>query len=283
MKIDLFQLPDYFNDPLKSEVSIHHFIATRPQVRNKIILSQNLICILLHGTKEIFGSHQSLKIDNKEILLFRSGSTIMWESTAENNRLESLLIFFSNGILKDFCNKYQLNLSGTKPNPSPVLNLKKDEFMLNFERSLVLLADKQYALLHKVKLQELLLYLVVQNKSGDFGSFVYHALGDSHQQKFREVVMLNANNGLTVDELAFLCNMSISTFKRHFMKTFQCPPKKYLTDKKMEKARQLLLEDRRPTDIFPDLRYQSLASFSSEFKKYFGISPKQFQQRIISP
>jgi AraC-like DNA-binding protein len=47
----------------------------------------------------------------------------------------------------------------------------------------------------------------------------------------------------------------------------------------MEKARELLLLDQRPSDIYLDLRYQSLSAFSTEFKKHFGISPKQFQSK----
>jgi AraC-like DNA-binding protein len=106
---------------------------------------------------------------------------------------------------------------------------------------------------------------------------IQNALANFNIDRLRQVVMANANNGFTVDELAFLCNISVSTFKRRFAKVFNCTPKKYLTDKKMKKARELLLLDSRPSDIYLNLRYQSLASFSTEFKKYFGISPKKFQ------
>jgi AraC-like DNA-binding protein len=281
MKLDAFHLPDYFTGEKQCDMYIHHYSTNKPSVKNKIILNQNLICILLHGSKEVFGSHRSIKINSSEMLLMSSGNAIMWESLAENNKLESLLIFFSNQVLKEFCIKHKLDFSREGEKSEPVLKLKKDDFLSTFERSLTLLQDKSYLSLQRIKLEELLVYLALKNTSADFYSFIRSALGSPKEQKFRNIISANGTKGLSIEELAFLCNMSVSTFKRHFSKAFNCSPKKFLTDKKMERARELLLLDRRPSDIYLDLRYQSLASFSTEFKKYFGISPKQFQQRKI--
>jgi AraC-like DNA-binding protein len=68
-------------------------------------------------------------------------------------------------------------------------------------------------------------------------------------------------------------------FNRHFLKAFNCSPKKYLTDRKMERAHELLLLDKRPSEIYFDLGYQSLSSFSTEFKKHFGMSPGKYQRK----
>jgi AraC-like DNA-binding protein len=277
MRIDAFHLPDHFNRDKRSDVCFYHYISNELNVRHKIILSQNLICILVKGTKEIFGSHDSIKIDNTEILLLTSGSVLMWESSAEDDNLESFLIFFSNQLLKEFCAKHNPDILKAGGKSAPIMSLKKDEFIQNFQNSLRLLDEKHFAPLQRLKLEELLVYLVLSNNNNAVHAFIRKALQDSSEDKLRQVVVANAKNALTTDELAFLCNMSTSTFKRHFAKAFQCSPKKYLTDKKMEKARELLLLDKRPSDIYLDLGYQSLPSFSTEFKKYFGISPKKFQ------
>jgi AraC family transcriptional regulator, exoenzyme S synthesis regulatory protein ExsA len=279
MKINAFHLPDYLNGGKKTEMYIHHYSTDKSSTKNKIILHQNLICILLNGTKEVFGAHRPIKINNSEILFMSSGSAIMWESVAENHKLESILIFFSNQLLKEFCMKHNLDFSKQAEKAETVLNLKKDEFLFTFENSLKLLEEKGFSPMQKIKLEELLIYLALKNRSGAFYSFIRNALGSTNEHELRQVIAANADKGLSIDELAFLCNMSVSTFKRHFAKAFNCSPKKFLTTKKMEKARELLLLDQRPSDIYLDLRYQSLSAFSTEFKKHFGISPKQFQSK----
>ena len=34
---------------------------------------------------------------------------------------------------------------------------------------------------------------------------------------------------------------------------------------------------KRPSEIYADLGYENLSAFSTEFKKHFGMPPKQFQ------
>ncbi len=100
----------------------------------------------------------------------------------------------------------------------------------------------------------------------------------SEETMLRKVVEENNKMTLTVDELAFRCHMSLSSFKRHFLKVYSCGPKKYLMKQRMALAKELLLLKKRPSVIYADLGYQSLSSFSTEFRKFHRLSPKQFQQ-----
>lgn len=275
--MDALHLPDYFNREKGSDVYFHHYRSTEQKVKHKVVLSQNLICILINGTKEIIGSHDSIKISDGEILFLASGSVLMWESSAKLNKLGSLLIFFSNQLLKEFCVKHGWDHLKPEEKALPIMSLAKDDFILNFQNSLRLLEEKHFATLLRLKVEELLMYLILSSRSKSFHSFIRKALADSNGDKLRQVVAANGKSGLTIDELAFLCNMSLSTFKRHFKKTFACGPKKYLMTQRMNNARNLLLLEKRPSDIYLDLGYQSLSSFSTEFKKFFGVSPKKFQ------
>jgi AraC family transcriptional regulator, exoenzyme S synthesis regulatory protein ExsA len=278
-KMNAYHLPEFLNAGQDCDVYLHHYRSTMDYLKNKIVLSKNLICILLNGTKEVFGPHESIKIDNREFLLIRSGNVLMWESIAQGNKLESLLIFFSNKVLKEFCRKQKLDVPGHGDEHRAVVSMKKDEYLLAFENSLKALEDHDLPLIQTIKVEELLTYLAMKNRSGSFYSFVKNVIDDENANKLRDVVEANMSKGLAIDELAFLCHMSVSTFKRHFARTFKCSPKKYFTNKRMEKAKEWLLLERRPSEIYLDLRYQNLSSFSNEFKKHFGISPRQFQSQ----
>jgi AraC family transcriptional regulator, exoenzyme S synthesis regulatory protein ExsA len=282
MSIEPIELPDYYGGETGSEFYFHHFVTEEKHVRHNIVLKQNLICIILQGSKEVFGSHRPMKVGNHQVLLMSSGSSIMMHSVANGGeKLESILIFFSDRVLQDLCVKHKLHLSGKKEKSSSVMTVDKDEFLKNFECSVRLLNKKEFNQLQKLKLEEILLYLAIKKPSEAFSSFLQNALGDQRSEKLRHVVAANCANGLSVEELAFLCDMSVSTFKRHFLKTFGCPPKKFLIDKKMEKAQELLRIHQHPSEIFRDLRYQSLSAFSVEFKKYHGVSPKEFQRNLV--
>ena len=91
-----------------------------------------------------------------------------------------------------------------------------------------------------------------------------------------EKVLVRRWPNLKVEEIAFLCNMSLSTFKRHFKEEFQASPGKWLLDKRLEKAK-ILMEQRdvKASDVYLEIGYNNLSNFSTAFKNKFGISPKE--------
>ena len=85
----------------------------------------------------------------------------------------------------------------------------------------------------------------------------------------------NVYSNLRLEEIAFLCNMSLSTFKRHFTSEYNEAPGKWLKDKRLQKAKELLQEGQlKASDIYLEIGYNNLSNFSIAFKNKFGISPK---------
>jgi transcriptional regulator GlxA family with amidase domain len=54
---------------------------------------------------------------------------------------------------------------------------------------------------------------------------------------FKNVVESNVHSNLKLEEIAFLCNMSLSTFKRHFIVEYNEAPGKWLQDKRSKSKR----------------------------------------------
>lgn len=62
--------------------------------------------------------------------------------------------------------------------------------------------------------------------------------------------------------------MSLSTFKRHFIKEHTTSPGKWLQDKRLQKAKETLeLDNLKPSDMYLDYDYNNLSNFSIAFKK----------------
>jgi AraC-like DNA-binding protein len=88
---------------------------------------------------------------------------------------------------------------------------------------------------------------------------------------------------ISVDELAFLCNTSISTFKRKFFKIYGTSPQKWLTQQKMRIAANLLKHPHeRPGSVYEKVGYENQSSFILAFKKQYGMTPREYQQTNLS-
>ncbi len=278
MKNDVYILPDYLTGNKKSETHIHFYSTDKFSVKNKVVFNQFLICFLLQGTKEVFSQNKNVKINNKQILLLESGSVLMSESLTDNQKFESILLFFSHKFVTDFCLKHQVTIQSLNASVENYPTITKNYFLENFQNSLILLRHSGLKELEQLKLEELLLYLYLHNPR-EFFSFLGKTTCSFPESTIRKVMAMHSGSKLTIEELAFLCNMSVATFKRHFTTVFNTSPKKYLTENRMLKARQLLQYKQAPSKIYPELGYESLSAFSNEFKKHVGLSPKQFQNK----
>ena len=277
MNDDIFILPDLFTQSHPPETYIHFYSTDKSSIKNKVVFRQHVICFIIQGTKDVVLLNSSLKLNNERILLLESGSVLMSESLTDQNKYESILFFFSNKFLAEFCIKHNITLSRASERRQDYRPIPKDDFLQSFQTSVSLLRYKPFSDLLHLKFDELLLYLF-HNYSKEFFSFLNGTVFNVSETVIREVIATHSEDGLTLDELAFLCNMSVSTFKRHFATLYNKSPKKYFTESKMLKAKQLLHLKKAPSEIYHQLGYESLSSFSNEFKKHVGISPKQFQK-----
>jgi AraC family transcriptional regulator, exoenzyme S synthesis regulatory protein ExsA len=96
--------------------------------------------------------------------------------------------------------------------------------------------------------------------------------------KFEEVIQSNLYANLSLDELARLCHMSLSTFKRKFTEVYNESPLKYFTKVKVDKSIALLKnKELRISDIAYDLGFESPTTFNRVFKQQTGKSPSEYR------
>jgi len=87
----------------------------------------------------------------------------------------------------------------------------------------------------------------------------------------------NFDKDVSVKELAMLCGLSESHFRRLFLKKMGMSPKKYKISILMKHASALLKsEDMNISEVAESLNFCSIYAFSRAFKKEMGISPKKY-------
>lgn len=272
-------IPDELNLENSLAVQVFDYSSSRGVSKQQIILNQNTFSFLIEGTKEVVFDNSALSIDDSQFLVMKSGNCLMTEKLSEVSNYRSVLLFFSNEMLSKFIRKIELEKIESKEYQS-VFAFEYDEFLKRFVESLVDLSKLSKNLQNKileVKLEEIMLYLVEKHGTDFLYSLSVNA--DNTTQKFIHVIENSHLNKLTLKELAFLCNMSVSTFKREFEKHYSESPIKWFQNKRLEFAHFLLQQKQKnPSEVYFEVGYENLSSFTQAYKSKYGVTPKHHQK-----
>lgn len=85
---------------------------------------------------------------------------------------------------------------------------------------------------------------------------------------------------ISLDQMSSQACFSRYHFLRLFRQAFNKTPHQYLIERRIEKAKELLIANLRVTDVCFEVGFQSLGSFSSLFHKYVGHAPVTYRQRV---
>jgi AraC-like DNA-binding protein len=111
---------------------------------------------------------------------------------------------------------------------------------------------------------------------------VQRAPGDVlvHLRRARDRIDRHYAEPLDLEALAATAGISKFHFHRLFTATYGRTPAAYLSERRIERAQDLLrATNLTVTEVCHAVGFSSLGSFSSRFRQVTGESPKEFQQR----
>ncbi len=274
-------IPEIYIDDnkLHPDLFVYDFRMTEDVVKTKVNLSMNMFSFLQVGKKHIHFAGTSVAVNKQQALLIKKGNSLWTELLGKEATYYCKLFFFAENKLVEFLNKHSI-IKSSKKDETPYFIIENDAYISQYLNSLSAIMkaapnfrEKMLAL----KFEEIMLYLV--NKYGRRFELYLHSLVSNETSLFKNIVESNVYSSLKLEEIAFLCNMSLSTFKRHFITEYKLPPGKWLQDKRLEKAKETLAAGNlKPSDIYLNSGYNNLSNFSIAFKNKFGISPKEIGQ-----
>lgn len=101
---------------------------------------------------------------------------------------------------------------------------------------------------------------------------------DRHLVRARDLADARYAEPLTVDDLAAAAGLSRAHFSRAFRRAFGESPHQYLLTRRLERAAALLrTTDRSVAEICLAVGLQSLGSFTTSFKRMFGMTPTAYR------
>lgn len=260
-------LPDLFVYDLKMEQEV---------VRSRVQLNRHMFSFLQRGRKQVHFPNDLVDVNKRQSLLIRNGNCIWSELLDKDDVYYCKLLFFSDRKLKEFLAKNEVTKK-ENATASPCFIIENDDYIHAYLHSLSTIANGASAIpeqLLSIKFEELLVYLI--SKHGlDFSTYL-HSLVVRETSNFRTIVENNVNSNLTLEDIAFLCHMSLSTFKRKFLREYGVSPGKWLRNWRLDRARTILLEGKlTSSDIYSRFGYNNLSNFSAAFKHKFGKSPRE--------
>ncbi len=264
------------NNQESSNLFVYDFKMTNNIVKSKVNLGMHMFSFLQVGKKQVHFAGTAVAVNKDQSLLLKKGNWLWTELLDAEAIYYCKLFFFSEKKLKEFLEKHTKNNKIVKEE-TPYFIIRNDAYITSYLNSLSTISEVPTVIaenLLSVKFEELMLYLL--HKYGEKFELHLHSLIIKETSSFKKIVESKVHSNLKLEEISFLCNMSLSTFKRHFKKEYKVSPGKWLQDKRLQKAKKVLEKGNlKPSDIYFDFGYNNLSNFSVAFKNKFGFSPNQ--------
>ena len=262
----------------KPDLFVYDFKMTNDVVRSKVNLGMHMFSFLQVGKKQVHFAGTSIAVNKDQSLLLKKGNWLWTELLDTEAVYFCKLLFFSENKLREFLEKHS-DLQSDTINEEPYFIIRNDSYITSYLNSLSTISNAPAIFMENllsIKFEELMLYLI-QKYGKKFERYLLSLIGHETSQ-FKNIVESKVHSNLKLEEIAFLCNMSLSTFKRHFVKAYHISPGRWLQDKRLKKAKETLEEGHlKPSEIFLDFGYNNLSNFSIAFKNKFGFSPSEIK------
>lgn len=101
-------------------------------------------------------------------------------------------------------------------------------------------------------------------------------LGNGKSHKINIEAFMNENYMYNAPLVRFaeLSGRSLSSFRRDFMATFKTTPNRWIMDKRLSAACDMIRNrGKRPSEIYWEVGFETLAHFSRKFKEKYGVPP----------
>lgn len=213
-----------------------------------------------------------------DIAFLPRGINLHSDFVRSTQSLQAAMVFFSDRIISEFLPKQKKHLTEkTKPPTLYRINGCAIIDQLFSTLNLLMSDDNLDDDLFEIKLLELLYLFQRHDTDNNFVSLLRTYSTTTPIRNIHRLMEIEGIHQLSVSDLAHLSGRSISSFNRDFKKAFHTPPKQWLTARRMQLAKELLIKNNTTvTEVAAELGYENISHFIKLFKSEYNITPKQF-------
>lgn len=275
---DLPKAPHYESILELQDVSVVESCTKAHNSKKVLFLQDHLLLFVLEGTFKIKLGEEYFEVNKNEMILLPKYHSIeAWKfgNPDKNFAYESMMFFIKDEFLLEFLKQENLKLFKNQE-PAPIFVRPFKERILKYLESLKpYFRDKEdiNANLYRLKMMELLYDLSHTDTSLLLQMIQLKA---QHQTEIPKVMEENYLNPISLTELAYLSGRSLSSFRRDFESIYQMSPGKWIQEKRLNKAKELLsATEMTVADVCYTVGYENISHFSRLFKGYWGYNPSE--------
>jgi len=234
---------------------------------------------LRNGHLKIQTASEEYSGTTKDTFLLKCGNYIGDFTAGDEKDYEAIVLHFYPEILQRIFKDINPEIvSGKSVAKETAVN--NDEILEKYMDSLLFyfnnpsLADDELLIL---KIKEFILILS-KLRDNVLIQQLYSYLFDPTELSFKDVVEKYIYSEVTLKDLAHLTNRSLSTFKRDFQKYYTTSPSKYLKDRKLVRAAELLRNSKISlSDLILECGFTNASHFTKIFKEKYNQTPSQYR------
>lgn len=252
------------------------------------LLNRHAISFVIKGKRRLYIGDTCYEVQKGDILYLGVGNHYI-EDIPEGGVSENLVFYFTTSLLSQIITSLSINFNF---NPMPrngkeTSNEADNIYRLDTTTEIIIdsvikmmnseeLASDQT--MQQIKSCELLYNLF---NYGDAAlSKKLMSLSNSNKDRLEQVVHANIFNNISIDSLAALCNKSLSTFKKDFVKIFNETPHKWIMRQRVIHARLLLVSTHKDlSEICNECKFHNTSHFIKLFRKEYRTTPTLYRQK----
>ncbi|MPV97677.1 helix-turn-helix domain-containing protein [Campylobacter hepaticus] len=257
------------------------YTQTNSSYSSFVNVKTHLLTFVRKGYKILHTASKNYKIDSYQTLFLKAGNHTLSNIGLSDGVYEAYLFFFDNAFLIELIYKYKDFFQSVQINKeSEIFWVKNDKILQGILESFLPHFEENTQILDPIinlKFEEIFLHLLL-NKNIYFFNFLSTILKELRLDLL-QLFGYHDIEFLSVNEMADFAKLDLATFSKEFKKCFGKSPKKWLDEKRLQKAKILLeFSQKNVNEIANECAFSSIAWFIERFKEQYGQSPKQYQK-----
>ncbi|WP_234489489.1 helix-turn-helix domain-containing protein [Paenibacillus sp. S28] len=265
-------------------MSVIEFCFYTQGIKGSFFLQDHLLLIVKSGVYTIRFGDREYTIRSNELMFIHKSTGVEYEKTGEPDSdyiLDYTMFFLNEKIVDEF-----LKFAGLKPiylvnDVVPITVFPINDRIGSYIESLKPYfenPDEVKEGLVRVKLMELLFHIADSNDR-----LLHQMMQPISKERgsIAKIMEENFMNPVSLNDLAYLSGRSLAAFKRDFQAIYNTSPLKWVRNRRLDKAKELLAETvLSVTDVCFSTGFENIAHFSKVFKERFGLPPSEFRRQL---